>query len=158
MNLFKFLKNYKDTSVSQSYGDILEGKSDITDVMSDVEKSVYMQLKNNDKKSNDENARGILPIKQINYKDTKKSIVKIPTGAFFFNKNIYNTKTNFIVNYPNIEQGIEDIASALEIDINNKFNKINIEYDDFLDQYIVSCTLTISNAEAISSIPCSMFG
>ena len=50
MNLFKFLKNYKDTSVSQSYGDILEGKSDITDVMSDVEKSVYMQLKNNDKK------------------------------------------------------------------------------------------------------------
>ena len=50
MNLFKFLKNYKDTSVSQSYGDILEGKSDITDVMSDVEKSIYMQLKNNDKK------------------------------------------------------------------------------------------------------------
>ena len=50
MNLFKFLKNYKDTSVLQSYGDILEGKSDITDVMSDVEKSVYMQLKNNDKK------------------------------------------------------------------------------------------------------------
>ena len=26
MNLFKFLKNSKDTSVSQSYGDILEGK------------------------------------------------------------------------------------------------------------------------------------
>ena len=94
-------------------------------------------------KDNDENDRGKLPIKQINYKDTKKSIVKIPTGAFFFNKNIYNTKTNFIVNYPDIEQGIEDIASALEIDINNKFNKINIEYDDFLDQYIVSCTLTI---------------
>ncbi len=97
----------------------------------------------NEKKSNDENDRGKLPIKQINYKDTKKSIVKIPTGAFFFNKNIYNTKTNFIVNYPDIEQGIEDIASALEIDINNKFNKINIEYDDFLDQYTVSCTLTI---------------
>ena len=39
MNLFKFLKNYKDTSVSQSYGDILEGKSDITDGMSEVEKN-----------------------------------------------------------------------------------------------------------------------
>ena len=50
MNLFKFLKNYKDTSVSQSYGDILEGKSDITDGMTEFEKNVYMQLKNNDKK------------------------------------------------------------------------------------------------------------
>ena len=50
MNLFKFLKNYKDTSVSQSYGDILEGKSDITDGMTEVEKNVCMQLKNNDKK------------------------------------------------------------------------------------------------------------
>lgn len=50
MNLFEFLKNHKDTRVSQSYGDILEGKSDITDGMTEVEKNVYMQLKNNDKK------------------------------------------------------------------------------------------------------------
>ena len=50
MNLFEFLKNHKDTRVSQSYGDILEGKSDITDGMTEFEKNVYMQLKNNDKK------------------------------------------------------------------------------------------------------------
>ena len=50
MNLFEFLRNHKDTKVSQSYGDILEGKSDITDGMTEVEKNVCMQLKNNDKK------------------------------------------------------------------------------------------------------------
>ena len=50
MNLFKFLKNHKDTRVSRSYGDILERKSDITDGMTEVEKNVYMQLKHNDKK------------------------------------------------------------------------------------------------------------
>ena len=50
MNLFEFLRNHKDTRVSQSYGDILEGKSDITDSMTECEKNVYMQLKNNDKK------------------------------------------------------------------------------------------------------------
>ena len=51
MNLFEFLRNHKDTRVSQSYGDILEGKSDITDGMTEFEKNVYMQLKNNDKKT-----------------------------------------------------------------------------------------------------------
>ena len=50
MNLFEFLRKYKDTRVSQSYGDILEGNSDITDGMSEFEKNAYMQLKNSDKK------------------------------------------------------------------------------------------------------------
>ena len=69
MNLFKFLKNYKDTSVSQSYGDILEGKSDITDGMTEFEKNVYMQLKNNDKKrilGNQSLQHQITPKRKIN--------------------------------------------------------------------------------------------
>ena len=69
MNLFKFLKNYKDTSVPQSYGDILEGKSYITDGMTEVEKNVYMQLKNNDKKriiGNQSLQHQITPKRKIN--------------------------------------------------------------------------------------------
>ena len=69
MNLFKFLRNHKDTRVSQSYGDILEGKSDITDGMTEFEKNVYMQLKNNDKKrilGNQSLQHQITPKRKIN--------------------------------------------------------------------------------------------
>ena len=69
MNLFEFLRNHKDTRVSQSYGDILEGKSDITDSMTECEKNVYMQLKNNDKKRILENQslqHQITPKRKIN--------------------------------------------------------------------------------------------
>lgn len=69
MNLFEFLKNHKDTRESQSYGDILERKSDITDGMTEVEKNVYMQLKNNDKKriiGNQSLQHQITPKRKIN--------------------------------------------------------------------------------------------
>ena len=69
MNLFEFLRNHKDTRVSQSYGDILEGKSDITDGMTEFQKNVYMQLKNNDKKrilGNQSLKHQITPKRKIN--------------------------------------------------------------------------------------------
>ena len=47
MNLFEFLKNYKDPHDIQSYGDILENKGAINN-LSPLEQTIYNQLKIND--------------------------------------------------------------------------------------------------------------
>lgn len=49
MNLFEFLKHYKDPSANQSYGDILNGGQSITENMNYIESAVYNQLKNSDR-------------------------------------------------------------------------------------------------------------
>ena len=48
MNLFEFLKNYKEPGTPQSYGDILENKG-ISENLSGIEQMIYNQLKNSDK-------------------------------------------------------------------------------------------------------------
>lgn len=48
MNLFEFLKNYRDPKTTQTYGDILEGYSDITEGMTANERAAYQQLKLSD--------------------------------------------------------------------------------------------------------------
>ena len=48
MNLFEYIKNYKDPKAPQSYGDILEDNSMISS-LSPIEQSIYNQLKAADK-------------------------------------------------------------------------------------------------------------
>lgn len=48
INLFEFLKNYKDPRDIQSYGDILENNSAINN-LSQIEQAIYNQFKNNDR-------------------------------------------------------------------------------------------------------------
>jgi len=47
-NLFEFLKNYKDPKAHQSYGDILENNTMISN-LSPIEQSIYNQFKNSDR-------------------------------------------------------------------------------------------------------------
>ena len=47
-NLFEFLKNYKDPKSQQSYGDILENNTMISN-LSPIEQSIYNQFKNSDR-------------------------------------------------------------------------------------------------------------
>ena len=48
INLFDFLKNYKDPRAQQSYGDILENNTMISN-LSPIEQSIYNQFKNSDR-------------------------------------------------------------------------------------------------------------
>jgi hypothetical protein len=48
MNLFEYIKNYKDSKTPQSYGDILEGRTMI-DELSQKEAYIYEQFKHNDR-------------------------------------------------------------------------------------------------------------
>ena len=48
MNLFEFLKNYKDPRDVQSYGDILENNGAINN-LSPIEQTLYNQFKNADR-------------------------------------------------------------------------------------------------------------
>ena len=48
MNLFEYIKNYKDPKTPQSYGDILEGRTMI-DELSQKEVYIYEQFKHNDR-------------------------------------------------------------------------------------------------------------
>lgn len=48
MNLFDFLKNYKDHNDNQTYGDILENKSAINN-LSYTEEMIMEQIKNSDR-------------------------------------------------------------------------------------------------------------
>ena len=47
-NLFEFLKNYKDPKAQQSYGDILENNTMISN-LSPIEQSIYNQYKKSDR-------------------------------------------------------------------------------------------------------------
>lgn len=47
-NLFEFLKNYKDPKSQQSYGDILENNTMISN-LSPIEQNIYNQFKNSDR-------------------------------------------------------------------------------------------------------------
>ena len=47
-NLFEFLKNYKDPKSVQSYGDILENNTMISN-LSPIEQSIYNQFKHSDR-------------------------------------------------------------------------------------------------------------
>ena len=48
MNLFEYIKNYKDPKAPQSYGDILEDNSMISS-LSPVEQSIYNQFRSADR-------------------------------------------------------------------------------------------------------------
>ena len=48
INLFEFLKNYKDPRDVQSYGDILENNSAVNN-LSQIEQAIYNQFKNSDR-------------------------------------------------------------------------------------------------------------
>ena len=48
MDLFTFLKNYKDPNDYTTYGDILENKT-AEDKLSGTEEMIYNQLKNSDR-------------------------------------------------------------------------------------------------------------
>jgi len=50
MNLFEYLKNYKDPGVQQTYGDIINGTNDITENMNYIERMTYQQIKTSDRK------------------------------------------------------------------------------------------------------------
>jgi len=49
MNLFEYLKNYKDTKKVQTYGEIINGGADITESMTPLEQQVYNQIKMSDR-------------------------------------------------------------------------------------------------------------
>lgn len=49
MNLFEYLKNYKDPGSHQSYGDIISGTNDITENMNYIERMTYQQIKASDR-------------------------------------------------------------------------------------------------------------
>lgn len=49
MNLFEYLKNYKDAKKVQTYGEIINGGADITESMTQLEQQVYSQIKMSDK-------------------------------------------------------------------------------------------------------------
>jgi hypothetical protein len=48
MNLFEYIKNYRDPKSVQSYGDILENNTMISN-LSPIEQSIYNQFKNSDR-------------------------------------------------------------------------------------------------------------
>jgi hypothetical protein len=49
MNLFEYLKNYKDAKKTQTYGEIINGGTDITESMTQLEQQVYNQIKISDR-------------------------------------------------------------------------------------------------------------